>query len=171
MRRRALLGLGAMLFSVPALVAAPGVARADDQAWDRFKGQVVFSDVLLAPSSQFPSGQVMVAALKRLERTSVDGRDGFWRLHFVAFLDRPSDSGALRIVATDVTDAKKRREVKVFEVTRPSGERELHMNDFVLTDAMGFEHGHRYEIAVTPGGDEEHVGKEDVYARGVVTLR
>ena len=154
------------------LAAAGRAAAADEeQVWTAFRGQIVFSDVLIAQASDFPSGTVMVAALRRLERPVVDGHDGFWRFHFVAFLDRAPQSAMLRIVATDVTSPKQRREVKVFEVGADPAARELHMNDFVLTDAMGFERGHRYEIAILPGADTGAIGKQDVYARGVLTLK
>jgi len=36
---------------------------------------------------------------------------------------------------------------------------------------MGFQRGHRYELAVVGGGDEDAgAGKGDVYAQGVITL-
>jgi hypothetical protein len=151
-------------------------ARAEQpEVWNAYRGKIVFSDVLIAPASQFASGQTMLAALRRFERPVVEGRDGFWRFHFVAFLDPAPPSPALRIVATDVTDPKSHHEVRTFEIAGEPGSRELRVGDFVLTDAMGFEHGHKYELAVVGGGDEQpapgRARKADAYARGVVTLR
>src|SRR6185369_3395684 len=91
-----------LLAMVPVLaVAAP--AGAEDEAWNEFKGRVVVSDVMLARS--FESDQLMIAALHRMECTQVSSTQGFWRLHLVAFLDRPAGSEVLRIVARDVTAA------------------------------------------------------------------
>jgi hypothetical protein len=177
MRRRSGTGqVAAVLALVCACVLGGGrVAGAahDDDALGAFRGKVVFSDVLIAPAESFPSPQIMAVALRRLEHPVVGGRDGFWRFHFVAFMDPAPDTAALKVAVTDVTQPKHRRVVKVFEMTGKPGDAELRVSDFVLTDAMGFEHGHSYELAVARGGDDdgERVGKADVYARGVVTLR
>lgn len=165
-----------LLLAAAVIVMTGPHARGDEpEVWSAYRGKIVFSDVLIAPASQFASGQTMLAALRRVERPVVEGRDGFWRFHFVAFLDPAPQAAALRIVATDVTDPKSHHEVRTFEISGEPGSSELHVSDFVLSDAMGFEHGHKYELAVV-GGDQEgpapsRARKADAYARGVVTLR
>jgi hypothetical protein len=162
----------------PEAPALPEMPPSDHEAvWRHFRGKVVLSDQEIAPASAFASDGLMVSALKRLSRTTIDGVNGFWRFHGVAFLDPAPSTGALRLRATDVTDPKHRHEVRVFELTAEPGRTELPLDDFVLTGAMGFEPGHRYEIAIERGGGEpapesEHQGrKPDVYAKGVITLR
>jgi hypothetical protein len=131
---------------------------------------VLFSDVLIAPAAQFPSPAAMTDALRRLKRTTVEGAGGFWRLHMVAFLDPAPTNGAFQLRATDVTDPKDRREVRLFDVDGNPGDHQLSVNDLVVTEVMGFERGHRYEIAVIPRRDDQPAGKGDVYAKGVITL-
>jgi hypothetical protein len=169
-------GAGALLFS-PAVMAdrQPAMTGGAD-AWSAFRGRVVFSDVLIAPPEDFASAASMVAALRRLDQSVVGANDGFWRFHFVAFLSPAPAADVVRIVATDVTQPKRPRQVKVFEMAFHAGDHELRVNDFVLTEVMGFEHGHHYEIAVTRSELEEPLAepdgrKQDVCARGVVTLR
>jgi hypothetical protein len=149
---------------------APGLSTVDLAA-KTFRGQVVFSDILIAPASEFPSGDALVGALHRLRRNSVEGTDGFWRLHMVAFPSPVPPSGTYRLRATDTTNPKERKQVKVFEIGGQTGQAELEVKDLVLTDVMGFQSGHRYEIAVVGSGDDDGTaGKEDVYAQGVITL-
>jgi hypothetical protein len=156
----------------PAAPAPPVTAVAPVAAvtWGRFHGQVVFSDIMIASAAQFPSDTAMSEALRRLKRTTVEGAEGFWRLHMVAFLDPAPRVTSFRLRATDVTDPKDRREVKIFEIDGQPGQNELAVNDLVLTEVMGFERGHRYEIAVIARGDDLPAGKGDVYAKGVITL-
>jgi hypothetical protein len=155
--------------TAPAAPPAPA-APAAAPSWGQFHGQVVFSDVLIAPAAQFPSASAMTDALKRLKRTTVEGVGGFWRLHMVAFLEPAPEGGAFQLRATDVTDPKDRREVRLFDVDGQPGDKELAVNDLVVTEVMGFERGHRYEIAVIPRRDDLPAGKGDVYAKGVITL-
>ena len=157
---------------IPAAPAARVTAVAPVAAVTRgqFHGQVVFSDIMIASPAQFPSDAAMSEALRRLKRTTVEGADGFWRLHMVAFLEPPPEVTSFRLRATDVTDPKDRHEVKLFEVDGQPGQTELEVNDLVVTSVMGFERGHRYEIAVIPRGDDRPAGKGDVYAKGVITL-
>ena len=157
---------------VPAAPVAPVTAAAPVAAvtWGQFKGQVVFSDIMIASAAQFPSDAAMSEALRRLKRTTVEGAEGFWRLHMVAFLDPAPRVTSFRLRATDVTDPKDRREVKMFEIDGQPGQNELAVNDLVLTEVMGFERGHRYEIAVIARGDDLPAGKGDVCAKGVITL-
>ena len=158
---------------VPAAPVAPVTAAAPVAAvtWGQFKGQVVFSDIMIASAAQFPSDAAMSEALRRLKRTTVEGgAEGFWRLHMVAFLDPAPRVTSFRLRATDVTDPKDRHEVKMFEIDGQPGQNELAVNDLVLTEVMGFERGHRYEIAVIARGDDLPAGKGDVCAKGVITL-
>jgi hypothetical protein len=156
--------------SALATTPAPGLSAVDVAA-KTFRGQVVFSDVLIAPAAEFPSGDALVGALQRLKRSAVQGTDGFWRLHMVAFPSPVPSSGTYRLRATDTTNPKERKQVKVFEIGGPASRPELEVKDLVLTDVMGFKPGHRYEIAVIGTGDDEGTaGKEDVYAQGVITL-
>ena len=136
----------------------------------QFHGQVVFSDVLIAPAAQFPSAAAMTDALKRLKRTTVEGVGGFWRLHMVAFLEPAAKGGAFQLRATDVTDPKDPRQVRLFDVDGNPGDPELAVSDLVVTEVMGFVRGHRYEIAVIPRREDQPAGKGDVYAKGVITL-
>ncbi len=161
---------GAASPPAPTAPAAPAAAPTTAPTWGQFHGEVVFSDVLIAPAAQFPSPAAMTDALRRLKRTTVEGAGGFWRLHMVAFLDPRPEGGAFQLRATDVTDPKDRREVRLFDVDGKPGDRELAINDLVVTEVMGFERGHRYEIAVIPRRDDLPAGKGDVYAKGVITL-
>ena len=163
-----------------ALVAVTALARgaaADDAMWRNFRGRVMFSDIALAPASNFESATVMTAALKRIERSTFDQTAGFWRMHMVAFLDRPAPTGALKMRATDVTDPRAPREVRVFEVPVERGDRELRLDDFVVTEAMGFARGASYQISIEAGDESPapaeagKARKADVYAKGVITLR
>jgi hypothetical protein len=166
--------LGAMSWvAVAATAVSP--ARADDEAWKEFKGQVVISDVLLA--SSFGSDQVMITSLNRVRRSAVGAVEGFWRLHCIAFLQGGVEGDTLVVSARDVTSAQDRHDarrgtakaVRVFEAPIQPDQKILQLNDFVLTEAMGFQRGHHYELAVEKSPDTG--GKPDVYARGVVTLR
>ena len=142
-----------------------------DLAAKTFRGQVLFSDVLIAPASAFPPGDAMVGALQRLKRSAVQGTDGFWRLHAVAFPSPLPPGGSYRLRATDTTPGKDRKAIRVFEISAQPGQAELEIPDLVLTDVMGFQRGHRYELAVVGGADEDAgAGKGDVYAQGVITL-
>jgi hypothetical protein len=156
----------------PATPAAPvaTVAPVAAVTWGQFHGQVVFSDVMIASPAQFPSDTAMSEALRRLKRTTVEGTDGFWRLHMLAFLDPAPPAPSFRLRATDVTDPKDRHDVRMFEIDGKPGQKELEINDLVVTEVMGFERGHRYEISVIPRGDDVPAGKGDVYAKGVITL-
>lgn len=178
--RRRVLGAIALLVGVGLLAVAPR-ASADDALWQAFRGRVIFSDVALAPEAAFNSSATMQAAVRRIERSTVDQRSGFWRLHILAFLDHPVDTNTLVLRATDVSDPRAPREVRVFQQSAQRGERELRIDDFVVTSAMGFASGGRYEIAVEAAPDEaanaggapdaKKAGKADVYAKGVITLR
>jgi hypothetical protein len=161
---------------VVASVSQPSPALNDglaavDVAAQAFRGQVLFSDVMIAPASAFPSGDALVGALQRLKREKVQGTDGFWRLHAVAFPSPVPPTGSYRLRATDTTAGQRHKRVRVFEISAPPGEPELVISDLVLTDVMGFQRGHRYEIAVIGGDDDgPAAGKGDVYAQGVITL-
>jgi len=154
-------GAAPALNPLPVAPPAPEVPR-------EWKGKVVVSDVLLAPElGANPQG--MAAGLRRMQRRVINGVEGFWRMHFVAFLDRPSDGDTLNVVATDVSDPSRRKNVRVFEVPAEPSQRVLHMNNFVVAENMGFERGREYEITVEKSGAPG--GKQDVYARGVITLK
>jgi hypothetical protein len=120
----------------------------------------------------------MATAMRRIQRTSVEQVAGFWRLHLIAFLDRPAATGALLLRATDVTDPRAPQEVRVFEVPTDRGAKEVRLDDFVVTEAMGFRRGASYSITIEAapetgglGEAKEKAGKADVYAKGVITLR
>jgi hypothetical protein len=150
-------------------------ASAGDQAWGQFRGQIVISDVLLAPD--FGSDRVMITSLNRMRRSEVEEVTGFWRLHLVAFLDAPVAGEMLRIVTRDLTtpaDRDRARHgelppLRIFETPSELGQKILHMNDLVLTEGMGFRRGHEYGVTVEKDADDG--GKEDVIAQGVITLR
>ena len=156
--------------AIAPVASAPPVTAVARVTRGQFHGQVVFSDIMIASPTQFPSDAAMSEALRRLKRTTVEGAEGFWLLHMVAFLDPAPRVTSFRLRATDVTDPKDRREVKMFEVDGQPGQTELEINDLVVTSVMGFERGHRYEIAVMPRGEDLPAGKGDVYAKGVITL-
>jgi len=181
--RRILVGM----MMVAALLAGGPRAMADDAMWRTFRGRVMFSDVALAPAANFDSGAMMTSALKRLERSSVDQANGFWRLHMLIFLDRPAATDTLVLRAVDVSAPRREprearaiepRPVRVFEVPVGRGDREIRLDDFVVTEAMGFERGASYEMRLEAPPEEggaaaetKKAGKADVYAKGVITLR
>jgi hypothetical protein len=169
------------------LAGSPGV-RADEVMWRSFRGRVTFSDVALAPDSSFGSTEKMTAALRRIQRSSIDQTAGFWRIHILAFLDRPAPSDVMLLRAFDMTVPREPhevrviepRQVRVFEVPVERGAKELRLEDFVVTEAMGFERGVSYQITIEARPEEggattetkkEKAGKADVYAKGVITLR
>ena len=164
----------AALAGVAAFV--PG-AHADEVMWRSFRGRIVFTDVALAPESNFENVALMTTALKRLQRSTIDQTGGFWRIHVLAFLDRPAATRTVVLRAADVSDPKAPREVHVFEVPIERGAKELRMDDFVVTTGMGFASGGSYQLAVEAppeegaGGETRKAGKADVYAKGVITLR
>jgi len=162
------------LFAVAALARS---ASADDAMWRNFRGRVMFSDIALAPAATFESPAMMTAALKRIERSTFDQTAGFWRIHVMAFLDRPAPASALKLRATDVTDPRAPREVRVFDVPVERDARELRLDDFVVTEDMGFARGATYQISIEAGNEGPGAAeagkarKADVYAKGVITLR
>jgi hypothetical protein len=164
--------------ALAAVGAFAPAANADETLWRAFRGRVTFSEVALAPESAFDSPATMAAALQRIQRSAVEQNAGFWRLHVLAFLDRPAATSGLVLRATDVTDPRTPREVRVFQVPAERGAKDLRLDDFVVTETMGFQRGATYEITVEPapetvGGAPEtrKAGKADVYAKGVITLR
>ncbi len=179
--------LAVFLVVLVGLVAGSRWAVADDAMWRTFRGRVMFSDVALAPAFNFDSSATMTSALRRLERTSVDESSaGFWRLHMLAFLDRPAATDVLVLRAYDTSVPRERRasaiepkQVRVFEVPVERGAREVRLDDFVVTEAMGFERGTSYEVSLEAPPEEggnplagtKKTGKADVYAKGVITLR
>jgi hypothetical protein len=171
--RRWMVGVVAL---IAVAVFARGV-RADEEMWRSFRGRVTFSDIALAPQSSFESPAVRTAALRRIQRSAVDQTAGFWRLHVLAFLDRPAGSTSLVLRASDVSDPRAPRQVRVFELPVDRGEKELRLDDFVVTEAMGFTRGASYEISIeappeeATAGETKKAGKADVYAKGVITLR
>src|SRR5688572_8647216 len=98
------------LAAAMALVAVAALAPsawADDAMWRNFRGRVMFSDIALAPAATFESPAMMTAALKRIERSTFDQTGGgFWRIHILAFLDRPAPTSALKMRASEVTDPR-----------------------------------------------------------------
>jgi hypothetical protein len=172
--RRWVIGFVALFAS---LAFAPG-ASADEEMWRGFHGRVMFSDVALAPQSNFESPALMAAALRRIQRSTADQSAGFWRLHILAFLERPAATGTLALRASDVSDPRAPQSTRVFEVPIERGAKELRLDDFVVTEGMGFVKGASYEITIEappaeggPAADTKKAGKADVYAKGVITLR
>lgn len=158
-------------------VLAPA-ARADDAMWRAFRGRVLFSEIALAPAGTFESPALMASALRRIERNQIGQANGFWRIHMIIFLDRPAATTSLVLRASDVTDPRTPRPVRVFEIPVGRGDRELRLDDFVVTEAMGFARDVTYQFAVeapgeagTGGLETVKAGKADVYAKGVITLR
>jgi len=179
--RRFLVGLMALV----GVGAGALGAHADDATWRSLRGRVVFSDIAPAPADNFPSGEARAAALHRIGRTSIEQTGGFWRIHMLAFLDRPAATDTVVLRAFDVGVPEGRavrafqpRQVRVFEVPVDRGATELRLDDFVVTEAMGFEAGASYEFSVEAPPEEgnplaapKKAGKADVYAKGVITLR
>src|SRR3954451_12475426 len=145
-----LLGLVALF----ALSAFAPDAGAQEEMWRSFRGRVMFSDVALAPESNFESPAVMASALRRIQRSTADQTAGFWRLHILAFLDRPAVSGTLVLRASDVSDPRAPHSTRVFELPVERGAKELRLDDFVVTEAMGFAKGASYEIAIEAAPEE-----------------
>ncbi|HTK78357.1 MAG TPA: hypothetical protein VL371_24060, partial [Gemmataceae bacterium] len=148
-RRRFLVG-GLAMLGVAAFAPRAG---ADDSLWRTFRGRVTFTDIALAPETSFESPATMAVALRRIQRTFAEQTAGFWRLHILAYLERPAATGALLLRATDVTDARAPQEVRVFEVPAERGDKEVRLDDFVVTEAMGFRRGARYEITIEAAPD------------------
>jgi hypothetical protein len=167
---RASLALVLLLHAGPTRADRAADDNGVDEAFQALKHRVIVSEILIAPLADFPSPEAAVVALRKLSRPEIRARNGFWRFHFVAFMEPSPDTAEVQMVMTDVTEPRHRREVKVFEAETAPGAHELAVNDLVLTEEMGFERGHRFELAVTRGGDDRN-GKADVLALGMVTLR
>ena len=101
---------------------APRRARPDDAMWRNFRGRVMFSDIALAPAASFESSAMMTAALRRIERSTIDQTAGFWRMHVLAFLDRPAPTSALGAAGNRRHRPRAPREVRVFEVPVERGD-------------------------------------------------
>ena len=174
-----------VLMTFAGLAVGVSNARADDAMWRTFRGRVMFSDIAPAPADNFPSGAARTAALQRIGRTSIEQTGGFWRIHMVVFLDRPAGTDTLLLRAFDVGAPEARavrafepRQVRVFEVPVERGAHEVSLDDFVVTEGMGFERGKSYEFSIealpeegSPLAETKKTGKADVYAKGVITLR
>lgn len=136
-------------------------------------GRVLVSNVLLAPD--VAANPALLPAQLQVERPVVAQSLGFWRLHLLAFLERPVQGEVVTLVADDITDPGQRRPVKTFEIAVEPGSRTLQLNDFVVVESMGFAPGHTYDLTVlsqpSPESGLADAGKPDVYAKGVVTLR
>ena len=179
--RRFLVGL----MTFVGLVVGVANVRADDALSRTFRGRVMFSDIAPAPAGTFPSGAARTAALQRIGRSSIEQTGGFWRIHMVVFLDRPAGTDTLLLRAFDVGVPEARavrsfepRQVRVFEVPVERGANEVSLDDFVVTEVMGFERGRSYEFSFeappaegSPLAEAKKTGKADVYAKGVITLR
>jgi hypothetical protein len=170
--------LVACLTTLSALAPVAAAPAGDDGLWQTFRGRVVCSEIALAPAASFESSAQMTSALRRIERSAFDQTAGFWRLHVIAFLNRPAPTSTLVLRATDTSDPHGARAVRVFEVPIERGGKELRLDDFVVTPAMGFAPGGSYELAIEASGDAgvagletAKAGKADVYAKGVITLR
>jgi hypothetical protein len=141
-----------------------------DAAYQEFRGKVVVSDILLA--SQYGSDAVKISSLHRFQRAAVNGAEGTWRLHFIAFLRAPIDGDTVNLIAYESGD-RSRHPVKVFEVPVQPGTRELQLNNFVISESMGFRRGQAYDLVIeAPGNTAKPAhGKQDVAAQGMITLR
>jgi hypothetical protein len=133
------------------------------------------------------TGQTMTSAMRRIERSTIEqSASGFWRIHMLAFLDHPAATDVLIMRAKDIgvpretrdVRTPEQRQVRVFEVPVERGAREVRLDDFVVTEAMGFEKNVSYEMSLeappeegSPLGGTKKAGKADVYAKGVITLR
>ena len=100
----------------------------------------------------------------------------------------------MRLRALDVTAPNQREPVKVFDLAGEAGQKVLPVADLVLTGAMGFKPGHRYELTIQSAPEEPATGlpsagggggvsaagapstsgvagKPAVYAKGMITLK
>jgi len=147
--------------------AGPPASTSAEGAWNAYKGTIVVSEVPIA-SDGHASDAAFVSALRRLNRTTLDdGRDGSWRLHFLAFLKQPAGGEKLEISIYDVATKGDRRRVHQAEIGVHPADRTLAVRDFVVSPDLGFLPGGRYEIIVGRTAS----GKEDVYARSTLSLR
>ena len=89
-------------------------------------------------------------------------------------------AGVFRVTGRAVTrlELECGRCLDEFEVPVERGSKELRLDDFVVTEAMGFARGTSYEISIeaapeegAAAGETKKAGKADVYAKGVITLR
>jgi hypothetical protein len=160
-------GAGIVLAMMSLLFAQGARANGLGGVRSELSGQVVISNVLLAP--WLDGGHPALASLQRFQRQTVGRISGFWRLHMVAFLNGAPNSDLVSLVAYDITAPGGRHQVKVFEVPLEGGSRTVQINDLVVSEEMGFQPGHRYELAIEENQPAER--KPDVYAKGVVVLK
>lgn len=145
------------------LCGRTGLADEDSLAWKANKGRMVISDKEV--SASYESDRAMVSALRRAKRNVIKGTGGTWTIHVMAFLNRPAGDNKVNLVYYDVT--KQRDQIYFVEIDVQPTQRTLQLNGNVVSKDHGFVAGHRYELMIT----RLVGGKEDVYARGTVTLK
>lgn len=148
--------------SVAVSAIAVPVAASAGGSMGQLKGTIIVSDAQIPAS--FDSDQELVTAMKKAKRTAIKGSDGSWTLHLMAFLKKAAGASKVNLVYYDVT--KKREQVHFTEIDVQANQSTIQLNDQAVTKELGFVAGHKYQVLIT----RLVGGKEDVYAKAVVTL-
>lgn len=136
---------GMMAASMPALGATPG--------------SLFILAEPVEPSSGFEK------EVKSKARQVVEMKNDQWTLYFVAFLKKPPGVPDVELVFYDVAD-KAHEPTNHFAITTQPSAKILASNISFGID-QGFKAGHKYNVLIT----RLVGGKEDVYAKGQVTLK
>lgn len=145
---------------------------------DELRGRVIASPVLLSPAVEVDRSGLSM--LRRFQSSSFQRTAGFWRLHIIAFLDRPAPAESLLLNIDDLSAPGGPATTRSIEVPVQPGSRVVRLNDLVISDELGFSPGHTYQLSFTrnpgpprPGTVADGVTtdrKQDAIARGVITL-
>jgi hypothetical protein len=135
-----------------------------------YRGRIVTSDVAIAaPVDSSPDSVAeLVATLKRFEQTEPIAAccDGAWRVHFAAVLDRPARQDVL-VLAFHDKDGARADPVFSTEVSVKREQPVVVLNDFVISNDLGFLAGHKYAVTLA-----RHRGADrEVLARGTFMLK
>jgi hypothetical protein len=134
-------------------------------------GLIVASSVYLF-ETPFDSAATLVRAMTHLRQPQVIGAycNGAWRVHFAAQLEQPGGEETLDLQIDDVSrSGRSRRRIRVFSSDIPvhPGQMTLFMNDFVISNEMGFAAGHAYEVSLWRPAEAGRT----VLAKGSFTLK
>jgi hypothetical protein len=143
--------------AMAAALSGAGAESRDDGAEPR--GLIVASNVYLHKTS-VDSPATLMAAMRRL-RQPQDIRsfsDGAWRVHFAAVLESAPGEPTLELRFDSIPDqGSVEPPARVFSSTVPvePSSTTVFVNDFVVSNEMGFAAGNKYEVSLRRTGAAE----------------
>jgi hypothetical protein len=140
--------------AMAAALSGAGAASRDDGAEPR--GLIVASNVYLR-KTPVDSPATLMAAMRRLQQPQ-DIRsfaDGAWRVHFAAVLERAPGETTLELRFDSMPgQGSVESPARVFSTTVPvdPAGTTVFVNDFVISNEMGFSAGSKYEVSLWRAG-------------------